>query len=305
VEHIPTRTTIYIDAVGTEQETRTIMRAELVAIHTALTMFAKHDWLGIFTDSLSSLQAIRHHNTNPGIRNSLHCHHHMLLLESITDLLETMRLVGFHTTLHKLRAHTNIRETDLADAAAKSAVRNSGTLPPGQTPRVDIGEIAYRPSRWVMYTATPLRPDPVLSASANRATLSRPWWTIPEADRMQMHAFMRPSQQLRLKVREALLRSLYHFSLYIRLILANKEKRARQKILGHALHNMLTCNPKEGTTLFEFIYGQHYNGKIAKRDGHALTDECPLCHKPDSWTHVAGECPGHEALRIGRHNASC
>ena len=32
------------------------------------------------------------------IRSSLHYHHHILLLESITDLLETKRLVGFHTT---------------------------------------------------------------------------------------------------------------------------------------------------------------------------------------------------------------
>ncbi len=50
--HIPTSTTIYIDAAGTE-ETRTIMRADLVAIHTALTTFDTHDWIGIFTDSLS------------------------------------------------------------------------------------------------------------------------------------------------------------------------------------------------------------------------------------------------------------
>ena len=43
--HIPTRTTIYIDATVTE-ETRTVMRAELIAIYTALTTFAEHDWLG-------------------------------------------------------------------------------------------------------------------------------------------------------------------------------------------------------------------------------------------------------------------
>ncbi len=41
VVHIPTGTTIYIDAAGTE-ETRTIMRAELVAIYTALATFASH-----------------------------------------------------------------------------------------------------------------------------------------------------------------------------------------------------------------------------------------------------------------------
>ena len=40
------------------------------------------------------------------------------------------------------------------------------------------------------------------------------------------------------------------------------------------------------------------------RYGHALTDECPLCHMPDSCTHIAGECPDHEALRVSRHNAA-
>ena len=63
--HIPTNTTIYIDTAGKE-ETRTIMRADLIAIHTALTTFSTHEWIGIFIDSLSSLQAIRHHHTNPG-----------------------------------------------------------------------------------------------------------------------------------------------------------------------------------------------------------------------------------------------
>jgi hypothetical protein len=42
VVHIPTSINIYIDVTGTE-ETRTIMRAELVAIHTALTKFAEHE----------------------------------------------------------------------------------------------------------------------------------------------------------------------------------------------------------------------------------------------------------------------
>ncbi len=54
VVHIPSNTTICIVYAGTE-ETRTILRAELVAIHTALTTFATNDWIGIFTDSLSNL----------------------------------------------------------------------------------------------------------------------------------------------------------------------------------------------------------------------------------------------------------
>ena len=52
--HVPICTTIYIDAGGTD-ETRTIMRAELVAICTALDKLATPEWVEIFTDFLSSL----------------------------------------------------------------------------------------------------------------------------------------------------------------------------------------------------------------------------------------------------------
>ena len=54
VIHVPTCTTIYIDACGT-YKTHTIMRAELMDIYTALDKFASHERVGIFTDSLSSL----------------------------------------------------------------------------------------------------------------------------------------------------------------------------------------------------------------------------------------------------------
>ena len=75
--------------------------------------------------------------------------------------------------------------------------------------------------------------------------------------------------------------------------------------MGQALHKKLTQSPWEGTSLLKFIYGQLYNGKLAMRYGHALTDECPLCQMPDSCTHISEECPDHEAMRISRHNAAC
>jgi len=199
VVHIPTGTTIYIDAAGTE-ETRTIMRAELVGIHTALSTFSTHNWIGIFTDSLSSLQAIMHHHTIPGTTSAKHYHHHKLLLESITELLETRQRAGLTTTLHKIRAHTNIRGNDLANAAAKLAVTHYDTLPPSQKRRVETREIAPRPHHWVMYTAKPPPPTPALSTGTNCDTLRCPWWTFLEENRLQMHAFTRPSPQLREKV---------------------------------------------------------------------------------------------------------
>ena len=181
--HIPIFTIIYIDAAGIE-ETRTIMRAELVAIHTALNTFPTHEWIGIFSDSLSSLQAIENHNTNPSICSSKYYHHHMLLLENSTNLIETRKLSGYRTTLHKIRAHTNIRGNDLADAAAKLAVRSFDTLPPDPKIRVDIGEIAPRPKHWVMYTATPPFLGVALATLISPANTARPWRTIPEAERL-------------------------------------------------------------------------------------------------------------------------
>ena len=282
VVHIPTNTTIYIDAAGTE-ETRTIMRAEVVPIHTALTTIATHDWIYIFTGLLSSFQAIRHHHINPGTTTAKPYHHHGLMLGSITDLLETRRLAGLRTTIHKISDHTNIRGNDLADAAAKLAVTHFNTLTPPQTRRVEIGEISPRTVHWVTYSVKLPPPLPALSTGTNCATLRRPWWTIPETERLHMYTCTRPSSHLRLKVRDALFRSLHHSSLYMRLIITNKEKGARTKtIVGEVLHKKLTHNPWEGTSLLKCIYGQLYNGKLAKRYGHAPTDECPLCHRPDS-----------------------
>jgi hypothetical protein len=174
VVHISSNTTIYIDAEGTE-ETRAIMRAELVAIHTGLTTFSTHDLMGIFINSLSNLQAIRHHHTNPGTTSANHYHHHRLMLDSIADLLETRRLSGLRTTLHKIRAQTNIRGNDLADAAAKLAVTRYDTLPPPQIRRVDTGETAPRPNYWVMYSAKPPPPIPALATGTQCSTLRRTW----------------------------------------------------------------------------------------------------------------------------------
>ncbi len=92
--------------------------------------------------------------------------------------------------------------------------------------------------------------------------------------------------------------------MYMRLIIANKEKGTCTKTVGQALHKKLTHSPWEGNSLLKFIYGQLCIGKLAKRYGHALTDECPLCHMPDSCTHIAGKFPDHEAMRISCHNAA-
>ena len=128
VVHVPTCTILYIDAGGTK-ETRTIMRVELVAIHKALDTISTHEWIWIFTGSLSKLYAIRHRYTHQGPSSPQNYYHHMILLRGITDLLEERRMRGFRATLHKIRASTNNRGNDLANDAAKIAVTQYDSLP--------------------------------------------------------------------------------------------------------------------------------------------------------------------------------
>jgi hypothetical protein len=207
VIHVPTCTTIYICAGGTK-ETHTIMRVELVAIYTALYKFATREWVGIFTCSLSRLQAIRHCYTHQGPSSAKNYHHHLLVFSRITDLLDERRRRGFRTTLHKIQAHTNIRGNDLADAAAKVAVKQYDSLSESQSTKVDFGEVPPRPPRWVMYNVmTPLPPTHV-GSDTRMATLCQPWWLTPEEESLQLHAFTRPSQQLRRTVRHTPIHSL-------------------------------------------------------------------------------------------------
>ena len=156
-----------------------------------------------------------------------------------------------------------------------------------------------------MYTAKPPPPRTHLGTNTRMVTLRQPWWSILEVGRLPMNAFICPSQQLRQNVGHALLRSIHNTCLYRRLILKNIEVGTNTQSVGKAIHRRPTANAWEGTALLKFIYDQLYNGKFGKRYDHAPTNECPLCHKPDSCTHIAGECSYHKALTISRHNAAC
>ncbi len=96
------------------EETRTNIGAKLVAIHMALVRFEDHPWLGIFTDSLSSMHAIHLHHNKCGRTAFPHYHHRMLLLKIISELLEASRDRSFSTSLRKIRAHALIRGNDLS-----------------------------------------------------------------------------------------------------------------------------------------------------------------------------------------------
>ncbi len=95
------------------------MRAELGAIYIALDKYKHDPWLGIFTDSQTSLNAIQNELQRP---SHTKYHHHKPRIAAIVEFLLYRSKLGLPTTLHKIRGHTNIRGNDLADAAAKRVV---------------------------------------------------------------------------------------------------------------------------------------------------------------------------------------
>jgi ribonuclease HI len=301
VIHCPTNTTTYIDASG-QDETHTITRAELVAIQVALNTCKDDPWIGIFTDSQTSLHAIQNDLHRP---SHTAYHHHKPLITVIVSSIQYRIRLSLPTILHRIRGHTNIRGNDLEDAAAKRVVRAFKDIREHQKVTVTIGKYAERPEFRVMYTDKPPTPSITLATGPHSATLRPPWWTIPENDRLCMHAFTKLSDQLRFKVRSGTLRSLHHISLHIRLIINAKSQGARTNIVGIAFHSLIRNSQREGIKILKFIYGQLYNGKLAFRYKHAPTDACPLCGLLDSCTHIAGQCKTHNDQFISRHNTAC
>ena len=118
------------------------MRAELVAIHVALDRLGHLQDFRLFTDSLSSLQAIqkRLYNTDPQAY-----HHHQVLIDDIVRLIMVREHKGLSTTLKKVRAHTNVMGNELADETAKRAVRQFDDLPEETKIKVSLGAVAPRP----------------------------------------------------------------------------------------------------------------------------------------------------------------
>ena len=150
VKHSHTNTTTYIGASG-QDETYTIVRAELVAIQVALSIYKDDPWIGIFTDSQTSLHAIQNELQRPS--NTTY-HHHKPPIAAVVNLLQYRISLGLPTILHKIRGHTKINGNDLADAAANRVVTSFEDIPKHQKLTVTIGKYAERPKFWVMYHYT-------------------------------------------------------------------------------------------------------------------------------------------------------
>ena len=119
------------------------------------------------------------------------------------------------------------------------------------------------------------------------------------------HAFTDPQKQIRTRVRPRVLEMTACNSLYRRLIMAAKQRgdQVEETAAGLAkLHR--EGRHRDATRIFKFLWGQYYNGKLARRYGHATHDKCPLCSLPDSCTHIGAGCPALAPHYLLRHQAA-
>ena len=110
--------------------------------------------------------------------------------------------------------------------------------------------------------------------------MRQPWWSIPEGERLQMHAFPRPSQQLRHKVRHALLRSLHYTFLYRRLILKIIEIKTSTQDVGKPFTagsrltlEMAQLSKKLYTDSFIIANPQSDTGMLLPMSAHYATNQ--------------------------------
>jgi hypothetical protein len=180
------------------------MRAELIAIHVAFDKYRHDPWIGLFTDFKTSLDAIQHE-----LQRLSHTkyHNYKPLLADIVNTLQYRAELAQPTIIRKIRGRTNIKGNDLADTTAKKIVTTFEDIPENLKLTITIGRQAERPPYWVMYTNNPSAPPIRLAFGPHSATFRSLWWTIPEEERLCMHAFTQPSQQLRHKVRAATLKT--------------------------------------------------------------------------------------------------
>jgi ribonuclease HI len=149
--YVPVAGMSYTINPGGQGATRTNNRAELVAIHQAITNINHSTNLTLHTDSLCSLQLIKKMVHDPTTaRHSIHAE----LLHSIRDHLTQRILHGARTTLCKVRSHTGIHGNDQADCLARKAAEHptltNYTDTTGETPRHNCYWPTVQPPRTPM-----------------------------------------------------------------------------------------------------------------------------------------------------------
>jgi ribonuclease HI/exonuclease III len=269
--------------------TNTINRAELSAIHIALThpnVGSPSEDTHLYTDSLCSIHMIKRILNEPWtLRESKHYE----LLHSILNALRARAEAGGKTHIYKVKSHVGVKGNEGADEAAVQAAREVQAQKPEDPPNPNhVQELSnndpYAQRVWASYLPTPTKgnsmdePPPrqyVSNLSEGVKRIVTPAHSggdtahlgiYAHAWRMALPTLHRPSS----------------FSMW-----KNSHVTHRQRVL-----------------VMKARWGQMYNRKIAFRIGKVASDACPLCGQPDSTGHLLGGCQHADvkAMAISRHD---
>ena len=251
-----------------------ILRAELMAIHHTLRLLTttyRNEPAHIFTDCLNVLYLISTQTKHPTSHNS---HPDKIILESITRMLQTRTQP---TTLHKVKAHTNISGNEQADKLAKLGC-----------------ELHHRDAI-----------APHEHAHPTPYYLQKGWWhsmhETPDKGPIRHLAkyIIKQDKTHNLAVIATQTHQLHKW-------LDNKDL---DKNLSNDFWNYPDITDRQKTCLLKFRTGQ-YMGNARKQlfFGRSAypSHTCPICNSSDAdtWLHVLLKCKQHHihALITNRHN---
>ena len=291
VYHAPTHQTLHVDATGIA-ECNTIVRAELTAIYEALQQYSDLQELHILTDSLTAIQKLLLLNSQP-MRSAKD--HHATVLHMIRDLLIARPEKGLHTSINKVKAHTGIKGSEIADQAAKEVVRAMQAIK--EDTNADYPD-------WVQDTKVPRNPHRkthyLTDDPPEKEDGSEPYYRVPVN-----------KQEINKKVDQGLRHLTSPPSLYWSLMHnARLQEEEPTDLLNTAKHIMALIHKgaaHQPTRLIAFLWGVMYTQKQAYRFRQSPDQICPVCKaETDSCTHVGSGCQNAmmKGLYIDRHNAA-
>jgi ribonuclease HI len=272
-------TTIKVDPNG-KGPTNTINRAELSAIHIALThegVAEEGEDIHLYTDSMCSIHMIRRILDSPWtLRESKH----FQLLNNILDALRARAEAGGKTHIYKVKSHCGVVGNEAADKGAVAAAQNPNTTQVKDESEND----PYSRRTWAA-----LNPDPSQGDSD-----PKPLRYVPSL-RDGIKRAIGPKASGGVTANTGIYGCAW-------------EKAAptlhQPSSFNFWKDNQITQRLKNLT--FKARWGHLWNRKLAHRYGMAPNPNCPLCGQPDSTGHLLGGChhPEAQAMSIARHDQS-
>lgn len=251
----------------------TINRAELAAIHTAVS----HGCTNIATDSLSSIYQIQRYALRP---QDMQEHRHQRLIGSIIEIIKSSQ---HPIHIYKVKSHIGIVGNEIADEIAVSVAK--GRLDGGQPMECSIPSNRRESMFWPKFRTNPCQPR----GAADAGRPGKPLEDIGSSLKKLCHTLH--------KMGRANINSVYYSSL--QQILPDLDNKHSHKFITSS---KITFG--ERRYALQYRTGGLYTAKLAYRYGHQPTSACPLCGQPDGGHHAVSACPGVNKAVTKRHNAA-